>query len=528
MESGEVGRDISCAARPRDRKGRRSKMDLNQTVDRRPSSGSGDVRRSHHLEFVFESVEGFGASIVAIGLARAWLSLQTGIVAAFDTSFFPDPNLVWVRPVALVAFSAAFAFVRLGPRFASMRRQVCLALGLAGTLLYCAGLYLLPIGGAGSAAATVALTALFCWALRVWCEDNCSPDLRTILIRLCLSFVVQYLFYSIVYLVPGPVQRLVAACSPLLIMGCLCVAPHRDRMPSDSGGAAAPLASRMPDAASEGASRRALTPVNIVTLGIVIAACCASHGLLFSFSQTVSGVWLLGSLVIAGIALGAATSLRGRSLFKGFVCIALVTQCASVVFTLAFPNDADWISLSKSMSYAVSMVLTFSIACYLGASKPAPQAGAYAARWVALYFVAFYCAHLLEQVLRPDTFVSLVTVLLSLVVSAVLMLGNDWSSLVSGAAAETTGLAGRGEGEPGRDGRSDEDCAELCAKLAREHDLTHRETDILAMLLRDVPTRSIAEQSQVSVNTVRSQVQSIYRKLDVHSREELVALVKNE
>lgn len=503
-------------------------MDLNQTVDGRPSSGSGDVRRSHHLEFVFESVEGFGTSIVAIGLARAWLSLQTGIVAAFDTSFFPDPDLVWVRPVALVAFSTAFAFVRLGPRFASMRRQVCLALGLAGTLLYCAGLYLLPIGGAGSAAATVALTALFCWALRVWCEDNCSPDLRTILIRLCLSFVVQYLFYSIVYLMPGPVQRLVAACSPLLIMGCLCVAPHRDRMPSDSGGAAAPLASRMPDAASEGASRRALTPVNIITLGIVIAACCASHGLLFSFSQTVSGVWLLGSLVIAGIALGAATSLRGRSLFKGFVCIALVTQCASVVFTLAFPNDADWISLSKSMSYAVSMVLTFSIACYLGASKPAPQAGAYAARWVALYFVAFYCAHLLEQVLRPDTFVSLVAVLLSLVVSAVLMLGNDWSSLVSGAAVETAGYARRGEGEPGGGGRSDEGCAELCANLAREHDLTHRETDILAMLLRDVPTRAIAEQSQVSVNTVRSQVQSIYRKLDVHSREELVALVENE
>ena len=123
------------------------------------------------------------------------------------------------------------------------------------------------------------------------------------------------------------------------------------------------------------------------------------------------------------------------------------------------------------------------------------------ARWVALYFAAFYCAHLLEQVLRPDTFVSLVAVLLSLVVSAVLMLGNDWSGLVSGAAAETTGLAGRGEGEPGRDGRSDEDCAELCAKLAREHDLTHRETDILAMLLRDVPTRAIAEQSQVSTCT---------------------------
>ena len=506
-------------------------MDLNQTVDRRPSSGSGDVRRSHHLEFVFESVEGFGASIVAIGLARAWLSLQTGIVAAFDTSFFPDPNLVWVRPVALVAFSAAFAFVRLGPRFASMRRQVCLALGLAGTLLYCAGLYLLPIGGAGSAAATVALTALFCWALRVWCEDNCSPDLRTILIRLCLSFVVQYLFYSIVYLVPGPVQRLIAVCSPLIIMGCLCIAPHRGSVPSGSEGGNALLASRMPDpdAAALGKSpRQTLTPVNIVTLGIVIAACCASHGLLFSFSQTVSGVWLLGSLVIAGIALGAATSLRGRSLFKGFVCIALVTQCASVVLTLAFPDDADWISLSKSMSYAVSMVLTFSIACYLGASKPVPRAGTHAARWVALYFAAFYCAHLLEQVLRPDTFVSLVAVLLSLVVSAVLMLGNDWSGLVSGAAAETTGLAGRGEGEPGRDGRSDEDCAELCAKLAREHDLTHRETDILAMLLRDVPTRAIAEQSQVSVNTVRSQVQSIYRKLDVHSREELVALVENK
>lgn len=283
-------------------------MNQNRTKGRLLSLGSD--YRSHRLKSVLESVEGFGASIVAIGVARAWLSLQTGIVAAFDTAPFPDHDLAWLRSAAIVVASAALSLVRLGPRFASVRRVLCCTLGLLGALLYCAGLYLVPADTVGSVAVAMALAVLFCWMLRIWCEDNCSSDLRTLLIRLCLSFVVQYLFYSVVYLVPSPVQRLVAILSPLLVMGCLAVAPQRTQTPLTS----CFVFSNTSDNKNKDTGG-SMPLVNVATLGIVIAACCASHGLLFGFSETVTGVWLLGSLVIAGIVLGAATALSGASLF---------------------------------------------------------------------------------------------------------------------------------------------------------------------------------------------------------------------
>lgn len=202
------------------------------------------------------------------------------------------------------------------------------------------------------------------------------------------------------------------------------------------------------------------------------------------------------------------------------MCISLATQCASVVLTLAFPGNADWISLSKSMSYAVSMVLTFSIACYLGASHPAPRAGTCAAKWVALYFAAFYCASFLEQTLRPDAFVPLVVVLLCLVVSAVLMLGNDWSELMPSQTLP--------EEAQSSDPTIELDHTSWCRDVALRAGLTGRETDVLGLLLDNVSVKEIAVQSGVSINTVRSQVQAVYRKLDVHSRDDLVELFERE
>lgn len=52
--------------------------------------------------------------------------------------------------------------------------------------------------------------------------------------------------------------------------------------------------------------------------------------------------------------------------------------------------------------------------------------------------------------------------------------------------------------------------------------LTEREREILRLLRTDLSTREMAEQLVVSVNTIKTQMKSIYDKLDVHSREEAV------
>jgi DNA-binding NarL/FixJ family response regulator len=50
--------------------------------------------------------------------------------------------------------------------------------------------------------------------------------------------------------------------------------------------------------------------------------------------------------------------------------------------------------------------------------------------------------------------------------------------------------------------------------------LTERELGILRLLKTDLSTREMAEHLVVSVNTIKTQLKSIYDKLDVHSREE--------
>lgn len=64
-----------------------------------------------------------------------------------------------------------------------------------------------------------------------------------------------------------------------------------------------------------------------------------------------------------------------------------------------------------------------------------------------------------------------------------------------------------------------------CEDIAREHQFTPRETEIFLLLAQGFTIPVISEKSFVSENTVKSHVKSIYQKLDVHVRSELIELV---
>lgn len=68
----------------------------------------------------------------------------------------------------------------------------------------------------------------------------------------------------------------------------------------------------------------------------------------------------------------------------------------------------------------------------------------------------------------------------------------------------------------------------VCERLAKEHALTKREAEIMSLLAcgRSIPF--VANSLYISKNTVDSHVKSIYRKLDVHSRQDLLDRVQNE
>lgn len=66
----------------------------------------------------------------------------------------------------------------------------------------------------------------------------------------------------------------------------------------------------------------------------------------------------------------------------------------------------------------------------------------------------------------------------------------------------------------------------FCAQLAREYRLTSRETDVLRLLARGRNAAYIQQELALTHSTVKSYVADVYRKLNVHSHQELIDLVE--
>ena len=58
--------------------------------------------------------------------------------------------------------------------------------------------------------------------------------------------------------------------------------------------------------------------------------------------------------------------------------------------------------------------------------------------------------------------------------------------------------------------------------------LTNRERDIVALLLEGCANKDIAARIGVSDQTIKNQLSALYQKVGVHSRLELVALVRDQ
>ncbi|WP_087881552.1 helix-turn-helix transcriptional regulator [Arabiibacter massiliensis] len=125
-------------------------------------------------------------------------------------------------------------------------------------------------------------------------------------------------------------------------------------------------------------------------------------------------------------------------------------------------------------------------------------------------------AHTLGQGDVALTAVALVAVYLIAMVSMFLFKDRKLQG-VDEAAAEPPSSEQRGDALEAR-----------CAALAEGHGFTPRESEILVHLGQGRTARAISEKLVVSENTVKYHIKSIYQKLDVHSRDEVIDLIERE
>ena len=68
----------------------------------------------------------------------------------------------------------------------------------------------------------------------------------------------------------------------------------------------------------------------------------------------------------------------------------------------------------------------------------------------------------------------------------------------------------------------------VCSNLATEYQLTSREGEVLLCLAKGYNCQSIADQLCVSISTVKSHSYRIYRKMNIHSQQEIISLVESD
>ena len=68
----------------------------------------------------------------------------------------------------------------------------------------------------------------------------------------------------------------------------------------------------------------------------------------------------------------------------------------------------------------------------------------------------------------------------------------------------------------------------VCDKIARRYLLSPRQAEVLNLLARGHNASYIEDKLCISLSTAKSHISGVYRKLGVHTQQELLAFVQNE
>ena len=143
-------------------------------------------------------------------------------------------------------------------------------------------------------------------------------------------------------------------------------------------------------------------------------------------------------------------------------------------------------------------------------------------RTYALGYLVFQASQIpglaLGGVVAPNTGQALsalvfLAVVLALFVTVLLVFNDPRSALHQWLAA----------GEPAESG---DEIPNACAELAAEHALTPREQEVLSLLARGRTAAYVGHALGISPGTAKTHIRSIYRKMDIHTQQDLMDLIE--
>lgn len=251
------------------------------------------------------------------------------------------------------------------------------------------------------------------------------------------------------------------------------------------------------------------------------------------FGATVSPASLIAPLCITAFFIGSALLVK-RHLDPSILYKILLAGFAGVVFLLA-----SSIGITSSLvfySIIVCEVMTWTMLSLWAKKTPVVPHVVFAVGWIA------ECAgNALGQTVAPllaaqgGTFFAVAIFLIILAVGFAFSEGQlvldmdleESDACNSPAAADDAGKnveSGAEESDSENKAPSNTTSDDSMGRFAAQYDISSREQDMLALWIAGRGMRYIENELFISESTVKSHLRSIYRKCNVHNRDEIISL----
>lgn len=208
---------------------------------------------------------------------------------------------------------------------------------------------------------------------------------------------------------------------------------------------------------------------------------------------------------------------RGRTIRFSLAWRAIMLfTAAALIFLPVSTSAAPWILLSAGVAQTLVVMLLWAMLADVAHHSSASPYVIFASGWIA-YSLPLALGEALGIAVLPSN-PSLVLAILAYLVCATAVL-----ALSDSAFSQRRIFSDLDAPAPSVDAFEQLDVR--CATLAEEHGLTSREAEVLVMIVRGRSKGYIAENLFISENTVRSHSKHIYKKLGVHSKQDVLDLL---
>jgi DNA-binding CsgD family transcriptional regulator len=202
--------------------------------------------------------------------------------------------------------------------------------------------------------------------------------------------------------------------------------------------------------------------------------------------------------------------------------LAAVIICLSILTSLFLSSLAEFSAITVSTCFQISFLIVLANSSARGIANPG-QSIAIVCRDIARFLFSIFVGLLLGLLLNALVYVCLAINVLLLMAIIVIVFRGRRRILVSIQATDDT--KSPFSSSPSANTVTIVDLDTRCKELAEARSLTRRETDVLILLSRGHNMNHIANTLYLSINTVKKHRNSLYMKLNVHKRQDLINLL---